>query len=105
MTIQQKSEYWQAILTQQAQSGLSIVEFCNQQNLHTSTYYSWRKRLTSEPKATLQTPKQKLIPLLINEVTDQHNTMLTLTTPSGYQLAFDSNLSAHKLTEILGLLP
>ena len=36
---------WQAICEQQAQSGISIREFCEQQNIHLQTFYSRRHAL------------------------------------------------------------
>jgi hypothetical protein len=36
---------WQSICEQHAQSGLSIREFCEQQNIHVQTFYSRRHAL------------------------------------------------------------
>ncbi|MGL1959129.1 MAG: hypothetical protein OCD00_17660 [Colwellia sp.] len=45
--IHRTSEQWQKILDQHAASGMQIAAFCKQQKLNTSSFYAWRKRLTS----------------------------------------------------------
>jgi len=40
-------EQWQQIFEQYSASGLAIVAFCKQQKLNTSSFYAWRKRLSS----------------------------------------------------------
>jgi putative transposase len=44
MTKRTKTQ-WQTICEQQAQSGLSIREFCEQENIHAQTFYSRRHAL------------------------------------------------------------
>jgi len=44
MTKRTKTQ-WQSICEQHAQSGLSIREFCEQQNIHLQTFYSRRHAL------------------------------------------------------------
>jgi len=41
----QKIAFWQARLEAQAQSGLTIAEFCKQQKYSASAFYQWRRRL------------------------------------------------------------
>jgi transposase-like protein len=45
--IHRTPEQWQQIFEQYSTSGLQIAAFCKQQKLHTSSFYAWRKRLTS----------------------------------------------------------
>ena len=45
--IHRTSEQWQQIFKQHASSGLQIAAFCKQQKLNTSSFYAWRKRLSS----------------------------------------------------------
>ena len=39
---------WQALFSQQAQSGLSIQAFCNERGIGYSTFGSWKSRLSNE---------------------------------------------------------
>jgi len=45
--IHQTPEQWQKIFTEHASSGMHIADFCKQQELNTSSFYAWRKRLAS----------------------------------------------------------
>src|SRR5579864_1851455 len=40
-----RSEVWQARITEQQHSGLSVERFCREQGLSEPSFYAWRKRL------------------------------------------------------------
>jgi hypothetical protein len=42
---QRNTSQWQALIEEQKQSSLTIKEFCRQQDVTTSGFYGWRKRL------------------------------------------------------------
>ena len=44
-------EQWQALITQQAQSKLSIKQFCLQQGITLSAFYNWRSKLNKPGQA------------------------------------------------------
>ena len=47
---QTRSEFWQARIAEQSQSGLSIQRFCRGRGISEQSFYTWRKRLRqSEP--------------------------------------------------------
>ena len=104
MTSQQKINHWQAIFSQQEESDLSIIRFCKQHKINTSSFYAWRKRLAGDDSSCLSPPKQQIVPLFLNETPIQQSTPLKLTTPGGYQLEFDDHLTAQKLCSILSVL-
>ena len=104
MMSQQKIKHWQAIFAQQEESGLSIIRFCKQHKINTSSFYAWRKRLADGDSSSPSTPKQQVVPLFLNETPIQQSTTLKLTTPGGYQLEFDDHLTAQKLRSILSAL-
>jgi len=39
------ADQWHALFEQQKNSGLGIAAFCQQKNLTTSNFYTWRKKL------------------------------------------------------------
>ena len=41
----EKKEFWQFVLSEQSQSGLSIREFCRREGVSEPSFYQWRKRL------------------------------------------------------------
>ena len=41
-------EFWQSALKDQADSGLTVSEFCDKHALQAATFYAWRNRIGSE---------------------------------------------------------
>ena len=60
--VRRTREQWQRLIDKQAQSGLSINQFCIEHQLTLSNFYLWRKKLTettnpaSEPHEWLSLP-------------------------------------------------
>lgn len=44
----EREAYWRGVLERQAESGESVVEFCEAEGVSTGSFYSWRKRLRAE---------------------------------------------------------
>jgi transposase-like protein len=42
---QARREYWQELIAQQEQSGLSVHAFCEQRGVTEASFYGWRKQL------------------------------------------------------------
>jgi hypothetical protein len=106
MKDQQKISHWQSLFIQQKNSGLSITDFCQQHKMATSTFYAWKKRITQIDGSNKSTTpkKQHLIPLFAEDVPEQLTSLLTLTTPAGYRLAFSDSLPHQKLNDIVRIL-
>ncbi len=101
MNKQQKSNHWKTLFEQQQGSGLSIIQFCRDNNVNTSTFYAWRKRLSAE---TALVKPQQVIPLIINEQAFAQSSRIKIITPKGYQVEFDSTLSQQVLAPLLKVL-
>ena len=101
MKKQQKIKHWQAIFEQQQSSGLTIIQFCRDNTINTSTFYAWRKRLSSE---TPTVKKQQVVPFVIHEQAFTQSSLIKLTTPNGYQLDFESTLAHQALAKLLSVL-
>jgi transposase-like protein len=43
-----RREYWQELIAQQEQSGLSVHAFCGQRGVTEASFYGWRKQLRGE---------------------------------------------------------
>ena len=41
-----RRDYWRELIEKQSASGLSIIAFCEQEGVHTTSFYSWRRKLT-----------------------------------------------------------
>ncbi len=97
MDLNQKKQHWQATFEQQKQSGVTIAIFCKNNKITISSFYAWKKRLSQEISGKpTSTTSHQLVPLIITD-SDAASASLTLTTPNGYQLAFDEQLSPERL--------
>lgn len=43
--VRRSARSWQALLTKQSESGLSIAAFCARERLNPASFYQWRSRL------------------------------------------------------------
>ncbi len=101
MNKQQKFKHWKNIFKQQQLSDSTTLQFCRDNKINASTFYSWRKRLSDKVQPV---KSQKVIPFVIHEPPFTQPSMIKLTTPSGYQLDFESTLSRQALTQLLSAL-
>ncbi|MCP4956490.1 MAG: IS66 family insertion sequence element accessory protein TnpB [Photobacterium aquimaris] len=101
MNKQQKIKHWQNIFEQQQRSNLTIIQFCRDNKVNVSTFYAWRKRLSDK---ALPVKQQHVIPFVIHEQPLTQSSMIKLTTPSGYQLDFESTLMHQTLAQLLSVL-
>ncbi len=53
MTSHEKQQYWSQLFVQQAQSDLSITNFCKAHQINIGTYYYWKQKL-SDHSSTLR---------------------------------------------------
>ena len=89
--IHRTPEQWQQIFEQHAASGMQIAAFCKQQKLNTSSFYAWRKRLTSHTLHAVITdalpPVEKTQDDWVNVIQEQamssQNWDIELTLPNG----------------------
>jgi transposase-like protein len=46
---ERREEYWREQVAAHERSGLSVKQFCEQQQITEQTFYVWRKRLRNQP--------------------------------------------------------
>jgi len=44
MTIEERRAHWRNIISEQAASGLNIAAYCREGHIHTSLFYTWRRK-------------------------------------------------------------
>jgi hypothetical protein len=101
MNKKQKIKHWQNIFEQQQGSDLTIIQFCRDNKINVSTFYGWRKRLLDKPQSI---KPQQVIPFVIHELPLTQPSMIKITTPTGYQLYFESTLMPQTLSQLLSAL-
>ena len=45
MTIEERYAHWSSIIETQKTSGLSIAEYCRNQQIRSNDFYAWRRRI------------------------------------------------------------
>lgn len=86
-------EQWQVHLDQQAESGLSIKDYCKEQNLAPSNFYGWRKRLNSTEDEAASVDKGAWVALASEPTHPPEkpvSTETTLVLPGGIELTIRS---------------
>jgi len=48
MTGQERSAYWQGVISKQMDSGLTGAAFCREQQINPGRFYHWRRRFQNE---------------------------------------------------------
>lgn len=106
MALQQKHQHWSTLFAQHESSGLTITQFCHENKINMSTFYTWRKKLANyRDNKQPSERKQQLVPLMISGSGFTAESPLTITTPNGYQLNFNEQLSPASLAAFLNVLP
>ena len=48
MTIEERYAHWNTIIEKQKTSGLSIADYCRNQQIRTNIFYAWRRRISKQ---------------------------------------------------------
>lgn len=97
-----RASYWQELLQTHRDSGLSVKEFCAQQNVSVAAFYQWRRRF-EQPTQTASEPSSGLIPVRIvsSQPARTSPVGVQILTPTGFSLRVDGNTSPEQLLMIL----
>ncbi|WP_351001278.1 helix-turn-helix domain-containing protein [Shewanella sp. TB7-MNA-CIBAN-0143] len=91
MTSQQKHQYWSSLIEQQKQSGISITQFCAEQNISYQTFYTWAKKLRVQPEP------QRLQPILVTDAHVESANVVTLVLTNGLRAQLPLHLSTNQI--------
>ena len=97
MKITRSHEQWRTILNEQQTSGLTIIDYCREHQLSTSSFYVFRKKLGITSSSFVRTQVTQQVEL----VTQQSLIELTLGKAT---LKLPSNTSATYLGQVLRAL-
>ena len=98
MTREENRQHWLTLLQQQANSGQSQTEFCQQHQIKIATFQYWRKRLRAQDTDNRVLPVQ-----LVSEPVGESD-YLILTLPNGATLRFPPSLPAETLQRFAAAL-
>ncbi len=97
MKISRSHEQWRTLITEQQASGLTIIDYCREHQLSTSSFYVFRKKLGINSSSFVRTQVTQQVEL----VTQQSLIELTLGKAT---LKLPSNTSATYLGQVLRAL-
>ena len=97
MKITRSHDQWRTILNEQQASGLTIIDYCREHQLATSSFYVFRKKLCTTSNSFLRTQVTQQVEL----ITKQPLIELTLGKAT---LRLPSNISATYLGQVLRAL-
>ena len=97
MKITRSHEQWRTILNEQQASGLTVIDYCREHQLSTSSFYVFRKKLGITSSSFVRTQVTQQVEL----VTQQSLIELTLGKAT---LKLPSNTSATYLGQVLRAL-
>ncbi|MFK5950819.1 MAG: hypothetical protein QM500_18860 [Methylococcales bacterium] len=90
---------WKILVEKQMTSGLSVVQFCQQQNLNPKYFYS-RKLLIYKSSNNTGFVQAQVVTQKTSQITIEHKTSIKLSTSVG-DLFLPSDTSAQFIIEIL----
>ena len=97
-----KADYWQGVLSQQQESGLTVAAFCRERNISHGSFYQWRNKLQpQQPTDTKQNHLLVPIKLVSSTATKTQQSSIQILTPSGYSLRIDAQLPATDVALLL----
>ena len=91
MNTQEKHQYWSSLIELQKQSGISITQFCAEQNISYQTFYTWAKRLRT------QLEPQRVQPILVTDVSIESENIVTLVLTNGLRAQLPLHLSTSQI--------
>ena len=105
-TREQAQCYWQGVMEQWKDSGLTAAQFIKQNGLHDSLFYVWRKRLLGTGGSTLaHVPKSHMHQPFIQVKVPQSNPCgLELVFASGHRLKISEGIHQETLAQTVSVL-
>ena len=108
-TEKQARTYWREVLNRWQQSGLSIAQFCRDQEISESGLYTWRKKLSlthsgTEPHTEPRSSKPSGSPFVQVDMPSATHSQLTLELASGHTLHIAGRVDTDALAKVIGAL-
>ena len=91
MNTQEKQQYWSSLIEQQKQSDISITQFCAEQNISYQIFYTWVKKLRTQPEP------QRLQPILVTDTSVESENIVTLVLTNGLRAQLPLHLSTSQI--------
>ncbi len=100
----ERVRYWQGLIEEHSRSGLSVLEFCKERKIASTSFYQWRTKLQQEAEPLASPPA--LLPVkLVNAPVEQprsaSRSCIQVFTPSGVSLTMSGSATEADLVKVL----
>ena len=108
----QKERYWRDVLKQQANSGLSVRQFCGRGKISEGSFYFWRQKLRTagtraeSAKQVAAPERSPFVPLKLTDAPGfgESPRMLELVHPQGYLIRIAGEVHVATLRQVIDVL-
>lgn len=101
----ERVRYWQGLIEEHSRSGLSVVEFCQERKIASTSFYQWRTKLQREAeRAASQIPAilpVKLVSAPVEQPKAAARSCIQVFTPSGVSLTISGSATEAELVKVL----
>ena len=106
----EKEQFWRGIVEGHVGSGLSIRDYCRQQNVSEPSFYVWRQKLqpdrsrkaTSVPNHERRSKKHDEAGFIPVEITAGRQVGIEIETPAGIVIRLREDVSPETLQRVIG---
>jgi transposase-like protein len=99
MTKGERVSSWQKLVKEQAQSNLSVGDFCRDHQINCQRFYLWRQRFNSQPQTSSRNSFLELVPSSKNKESG-----IRLKVDHGLSIELDCGFDPSTLRQIISLL-
>lgn len=99
MTKGERVSSWQKLVKEQAQSNLSVGDFCRDHQINCQRFYLWRQRFNSQPQTSFRNSFLELVPSSKNKESG-----IRLKVDHGLSIELDCGFDPSTLRQIISLL-
>jgi len=99
----EKEGFWRLVLEEQTASGLSIRQFCQQEELQESSFYSWRRTICQrDEQSACSVDPPAFVPAVVTPLSSEPSIVLELA--GGDALKFPASIPTNRLVELVRAL-
>lgn len=101
----ERARYWQGLIEEHSLSGLSVVEFCKERKIASTSFYQWRTKLQQEAEPAFSNAPALLPIKLVGTPEEQpkpvSRSCIQVLTPSGVSLTISGPAAEADLVSVL----
>lgn len=101
----ERVRYWRGLIEEHSRSGLSVLEFCKERKIASTSFYQWRAKLQGKAKSAASAVPALLPVKLVNAPDERPKSVtrscIQVFTPSGVSLTMSGSATEADLVKVL----